>query len=51
MLRNEKEAVIAEVAQLLTDTDNLFVSDYRGLTVAELADSMLFGSNAVRARR
>jgi large subunit ribosomal protein L10 len=38
MLRNEKDAVIAEVAQLLTDTDNLFVSDYRGLTVAELAD-------------
>ena len=38
MLRNEKDAVIAEVAQLLTDTDNLFVSDYRGLTVAELAE-------------
>jgi large subunit ribosomal protein L10 len=38
MLRNEKEAVIAEVAQLLTDTQNLFVSDYRGLTVAELAE-------------
>jgi large subunit ribosomal protein L10 len=38
MLRNEKEAVIAEVAQLLTDTENLFVSDYRGLTVAELAE-------------
>ena len=38
MLRNEKEAVIAEVAQLLTDTENLFVSDYRGLTVAELTE-------------
>jgi large subunit ribosomal protein L10 len=38
MLRNEKDAVIAEVTQLLTDTDNLFVSDYRGLTVAELAE-------------
>jgi large subunit ribosomal protein L10 len=38
MLRNEKEAVIAEVAQLLADRDNLFVSDYRGLTVAELAE-------------
>jgi len=38
MLRNDKEAVIAEVAQLLTDTDNLFVSDYRGLTVAELKE-------------
>ena len=38
MLRNEKEAVIAEVTQLLTDTENLFVSDYRGLTVAELAE-------------
>ena len=33
MLRNEKEAVIAEVAQLLADSENLFVSDYRGLTV------------------
>ncbi|HET6477180.1 MAG TPA: 50S ribosomal protein L10 [Thermoleophilia bacterium] len=38
MLRNEKDAVIAEVTQLLTDTENLFVSDYRGLTVAELAE-------------
>ena len=37
MLRNDKDAVIAEVAQLLTDTENMFVSDYRGLTVAELA--------------
>jgi large subunit ribosomal protein L10 len=36
MLRNEKEAVIAEVAQLLTDRENLFISDYRGLKVAEL---------------
>ncbi len=38
MLRNEKDAVIAEVAQLLTGTENLFVSDYRGLTVAELKE-------------
>jgi large subunit ribosomal protein L10 len=38
MLRNDKDAVIAEVTQLLTDTENLFVSDYRGLTVAELAE-------------
>jgi len=30
--------VIAEVQQLLTDTENLFVSDYRGLTVEELAE-------------
>src|SRR5674476_658755 len=38
MLRNEKEAVIAEVTQLLTDTENVFVSDYRGLTVAQLKE-------------
>jgi len=38
MLRNEKEAVIAGVAQLLAERENLFVSDYRGLTVAELAE-------------
>ncbi len=38
MLRNEKEAVIAEVAELLTGTENVFVSDYRGLTVAELSE-------------
>ena len=38
MLRHEKEAVIAEVAQLLAGSENLFVSDYRGLTVAELAE-------------
>lgn len=48
MLRNEKEAVIAEVAQLLGDTENLFVSDYRGLTVAELKElrGTLRGSGA-----
>ncbi len=38
MLRNEKEAVIAEVAQLLQDSDNLIVSDYRGLTMAEMEE-------------
>jgi large subunit ribosomal protein L10 len=38
MLRNEKEAVIAEVAQLLTSTENVYVSDYRGLTVAQLSE-------------
>ena len=38
MLRNEKEAVIAAVAQLLSDSENLFVSDYRGLTVAQLEE-------------
>jgi large subunit ribosomal protein L10 len=38
MLRKEKDAVIAEVQRLLADTENLFVSDYRGLTVAELSE-------------
>jgi large subunit ribosomal protein L10 len=38
MLRKEKEAVIAEVAQLLSDSENLFVSDYRGLTVEQLTE-------------
>jgi large subunit ribosomal protein L10 len=38
MLRREKEAVIAEVAGLLADADNVFVSDYRGLKVAELEE-------------
>lgn len=38
MLRAEKEAVIAEVAEALGDTENLFVSDYRGLSVAELRE-------------
>jgi large subunit ribosomal protein L10 len=38
MLRREKEAVIAEVQQLFTDTENLFFSDYRGLTVEELGE-------------
>ncbi len=38
MLRNEKEAVIAEVAQLLTERENVFVSDYRGLTMAQLSE-------------
>jgi len=38
MLRKDKEAVIAEVAQLLAGTENLFVSDYRGLTVEQLTE-------------
>ncbi|MFA4964069.1 MAG: 50S ribosomal protein L10 [Thermoleophilia bacterium] len=38
MLREKKEGVIAEVAELLAGTENLFVSDYRGLTVAELKE-------------
>lgn len=38
MLRKDKEAVIAEVAELLAGSGTLFVSDYRGLTVAELSE-------------
>ncbi|MEZ5126302.1 MAG: 50S ribosomal protein L10 [Thermoleophilia bacterium] len=38
MLRNEKEAVIAEIAAQLTKAENLYVSDYRGLTVAQLSE-------------
>lgn len=38
MLREEKEAVIAEVAELLAGSETMFVSDYRGLTVAQLSE-------------
>lgn len=38
MLRQEKEAVIAEVAELLEGSETMFVSDYRGLTVAQLSE-------------
>jgi large subunit ribosomal protein L10 len=36
MLRHEKDAVIDEVARLLADSETLFVSDYRGLTMEQL---------------
>ncbi len=36
MLRREKEAIIEETARLLSDSEALYVSDYRGLTVAQL---------------
>jgi large subunit ribosomal protein L10 len=36
MLRKEKEAIIEETARLLSDAEALYVSDYRGLTVAQL---------------
>ena len=36
MLRREKEAIIEETARLLNDSEALYVSDYRGLTVAQL---------------
>jgi large subunit ribosomal protein L10 len=38
MLRDDKEAVIAEVADLLASSETMFVSDYRGLTVAQLSE-------------
>ena len=38
MLRKDKEAVVAEATGLLAATDALFLSDYRGLTVAELTE-------------
>jgi large subunit ribosomal protein L10 len=36
MLRKDKEAVIAETVRLLTESETLYVSDYRGLTVTEI---------------
>jgi large subunit ribosomal protein L10 len=36
MLRKQKDAIVAETARKLAGSDTLFVSDYRGLTVAEL---------------
>jgi len=38
MLRHEKEAVIDEVTESLRGSDTMFVSDYRGLTVAQLSE-------------
>jgi len=38
MLRKDKEAVVQEATRLLAGTDALFLSDYRGLTVAELTE-------------
>ncbi len=38
MHRNEKEALVEEVTALLAGADALYVSDYRGLTVAELTE-------------
>jgi len=38
MLRKDKEAVVAEAVELLAAAESLFVSDYRGLSVAELTE-------------
>jgi large subunit ribosomal protein L10 len=38
MLRRDKEAVVAEAVELLSATESLYVSDYRGLSVAELTE-------------
>jgi large subunit ribosomal protein L10 len=38
MHRNEKEALVEDVTTLLAGVDALYVSDYRGLTVAELTE-------------
>jgi large subunit ribosomal protein L10 len=38
MLRKEKEAIIEGATRLLSDTEALYVSDYRGLSVAQLTE-------------
>ena len=38
MLRKDKEAAVAEATRLLAATEALYLSDYRGLTVAELTE-------------
>ena len=38
MLRKDKEAVVEEATRLLAATEALYLSDYRGLTVAELTE-------------
>jgi large subunit ribosomal protein L10 len=36
MLRTQKEALLEEIRSLLAEHDAMFVSDYRGLTVAQI---------------
>ena len=36
MLRKDKETIIAETVRLLSESETLYVSDYRGLTVTEI---------------
>ena len=38
MLKTDKERVIAELAKRLKETETLVVTDYRGLTVSDLAE-------------
>jgi large subunit ribosomal protein L10 len=38
MLRKDKEAAVEQATRLLAATEALYLSDYRGLTVAELTD-------------
>lgn len=38
MHRRDKEALVEEVTGLLADVDVMYVSDYRGLTVAEITE-------------
>lgn len=38
MLRKEKEAVVAETVRLLSESETLYVSDYRGLSVTEMTE-------------
>lgn len=38
MHRRDKEAFVEEVARLLADAEVMYVSDYRGLTVAEMTE-------------
>ena len=38
MLRRDKEALVAEIAELLKGAESLLISDYRGLSVAELSE-------------
>jgi len=38
MLRKDKETVVQQATSMLAETEVLFLSDYRGLTVAELTE-------------
>src|SRR6266508_6620249 len=38
MLKQEKERIVAELAERLKSTQTLFVADYRGLSVTEIDD-------------
>ena len=46
MKRPEKEVVVAELTEAFRNADAVYLTEYRGLTVPQISDCLLYTSDA-----